>query len=227
MNKKAVILLSGGLDSATTAAIARDEGYQLSAITFDYGQRHAVELSSAAKLAAYFGITDHKTITIPAEIFCTSLVQSSEREIPKNRTITEDRIPDTYVPARNIIFLSYGVAYAESIGAAAVYIGANAVDYSGYPDCRPEFFAAFAQAVAAGTKAGVEGHTVRIETPLISKTKAEIISIGNRLGLDYAMTHSCYDPNEVGLACGQCDSCLLRKKGFQEAGIVDPTRYYE
>ncbi|MDR3237273.1 MAG: 7-cyano-7-deazaguanine synthase QueC [Spirochaetia bacterium] len=225
MSKKAVVLLSGGLDSATSAAAAADKGFELSALTFDYGQRHSVEILAAKKIAAFLGIRNHIIINIPSEIFKTALVGGSQAQIPKNRVITPDEIPDTYVPARNIIFLSYALAYAESIGAETIFIGANALDYSGYPDCRPEFFEAFAAMAAKGTKAGIEGHPPRIETPLISMTKAAIISLGSALGLDYSLTHSCYDPDESGAACGTCDSCMLRKKGFAEAMIPDPTRY--
>jgi 7-cyano-7-deazaguanine synthase len=226
MERKAVILLSGGLDSATAAAIAMDRGFTLSALTFNYGQRHDIEVSFAARLVSFFGIKDHKIITIPSEIFRTALARSSDLHVPKNQLDTSgDDIPVTYVPARNIIFLSYALAYAESTGAGHIFIGANAVDYSGYPDCRPEFFEAFARMAALGTKAGVEGKPFSIETPLIDKTKAETISIGVRLGVDYSLTHSCYDPAMDGSSCGGCDSCLLRMKGFREAGFPDPTKY--
>jgi len=224
-DKRAVVLLSGGLDSATAALFAKNDGFSLSALTFNYGQRHSIELQSAKNIAAFLGISDHVVIHIPSEIFSTALLKNSQEQIPKNRLLTAEDIPNTYVPARNIIFLSYGLAYAESIGAESVFIGANAVDYSGYPDCRPEFFESFAVMAERGTKCGIEGRPIRIETPLISMSKAEIIRFGNAKGFDYALTHSCYDSDETGLACGICDSCLIRKKGFAEAGIIDPVRY--
>ena len=224
-DKKAVVLLSGGLDSATTALFAKDGGFSLSALTFDYGQRHDIELKSAKNIAAFLGVSDHIIIHIPAEIFSSSLLKNSQEEVPRNRLPEAKEIPNTYVPARNIIFLSYAIAYAESIEAEAVFIGATAVDYSGYPDCRPEFFDSFAVMAEKGTKCGSEGRPIRIETPIISMTKAEIIRFGIAKSFDYSLTHSCYDPDEAGLACGSCDSCLIRKKGFIEAGIIDPTRY--
>jgi len=193
-------------------------------LTFDYGQRHGIEMQSARKIAAFLGISEHIIIHIPSEIFSTSLLKNSREDVPKNN-LSNGGIPSTYVPARNIIFLSYAIAYAESIEAEAVFIGANAVDYSGYPDCRPEFFESFAAMAGKGTRRGVEGRPVRIETPIISMSKAEIIRFGSAKGFDYALTHSCYDPDEAGLACGTCDSCLIRKKGFAEACIIDPTRY--
>ena len=224
-NKKAVVLLSGGLDSATAALFAKDSGFSLSALTFDYGQRHGIELQSAKNIAAFLGVSDHIIIHIPSEIFSTALLKDSKEQLPRNRLSTAESIPNTYVPARNIIFLSYALAYAESTGAESIFIGANAVDYSGYPDCRPEFFDSFAAMAEKGTKCGTEGRPVKIETPLISMTKADIIRFGSAKGFDYALTHSCYDPSEAGLACGTCDSCLIRKKGFAEAGITDPARY--
>jgi 7-cyano-7-deazaguanine synthase len=225
MNNRAVILLSGGIDSATTAAIAIDRGLELSAITFRYSQKHLVEVQSAAKLADFFRIERHIIIDIPAGIFRSALTDDS-MEVRKNSGPGQaDDIPDTYVPARNIIFLSYALAFAESIGASQVFIGATAVDYSGYPDCRPEFFEAFQAMADRGTKAGVNGERIIIETPIIAMKKSEIIRTGAGLGVDYAMTHSCYDPGPGGLACGACDSCIIRKNGFREAGIPDPTRY--
>lgn len=224
MKKKAVILLSGGIDSATAAAIAISRGFEPSALTFSYGQKHAVEVLRAKRLAEFFGIADHAVITIPAEIFRSALTTGS-MEIPKNRDTATGEIPDTYVPARNILFLSYALALAESIGARHIFIGATAVDYSGYPDCRPEFFQAFREMADRGTRAGVSGSGFIIETPLIDMTKAEIIRTGSRLGVDYSLTHSCYDPDPDGSACGSCDSCIIRKKGFREAGIPDPTSY--
>lgn len=225
MSGKGVILLSGGLDSATVAAMARKEGFILSAITFNYSQRHEIEIQFAEKLADYFKMTDHVKIKIPAEIFRSALTLKSGIDVPKNREIKDDEIPDTYVPARNIIFLSYALAYAESTGAMDIFIGANAVDYSGYPDCRPEFFRAFKQMADAGTKAGVEGKGFNIHTPLLNMKKHEIIKTGMELGVDYSLTHSCYDPFPDGTSCGECDSCFLRKKGFIEAGVSDPVKY--
>jgi 7-cyano-7-deazaguanine synthase len=224
MRHKAVILLSGGIDSATTAAIALSSGFELHALIFSYGQKHGVEILCAKKLVAFFNVESHTVIEIPSGIFKSALTNAT-REVPKNRKSDDTRIPDTYVPARNIIFLSYALAFAESIGARHIFIGATAVDYSGYPDCRPEFFRAFQEMADRGTKAGVSGQGFTIETPLINMTKAEIIQKGISLGVDYSLTHSCYDPGHEGLACGACDSCLIRKKGFREAGVPDPTRY--
>lgn len=223
--KKGVILLSGGLDSATTAAIAIDMGFNLSALTFFYGQRHDIEIKYAERLVSFFQIKDHIKIEIPAEIFRSALTKASGIDVPKNRDIDKVEIPDTYVPARNIIFLSYALAYAESAGASDIFIGANAVDYSGYPDCRGEFFQAFKQVADIGTKAGVEGNGFNIHTPILSLTKPEIIREGVRLGVDYSLTHSCYDPSEEGYSCGSCDSCVLRRQGFNDAGVPDPTKY--
>ena len=225
MNKKGVILLSGGLDSATVAAIAIKEGFTLSAITFFYSQRHEVEIKFAERLAEHFQLDNHIKISIPAEIFKTALTAESGMEVPKNREITGDEIPETYVPARNIIFLSYALAYAESTGAQNIFIGANAVDFSGYPDCRPEFFTAFKKMANIGTKSGVEGRGFNIHTPLMHLYKHEIIKLGSELGVDYSLTHSCYDPFPDGSSCGECDSCFLRIKGFAEAGVPDPTKY--
>jgi 7-cyano-7-deazaguanine synthase len=225
MSKKGIILLSGGLDSATVAAIAIKEGFSLSAITFYYSQRHEIEIKFAEKLAEYFKMKNHVKISIPSEIFKTALNADSGIEIPKNREIKENEIPETYVPARNIIFLSYALAYAESTDAENIFIGANAVDYSGYPDCRPEFFKAFKRMADIGTKAGVEGRGFTIHTPLLNLRKHEIIKTGIELGIDYSLTHSCYDPDSKGLSCGECDSCILRRNGFLEAGIPDPTKY--
>ncbi len=225
MGEKGVILLSGGLDSATVAAIALSEGFKLSALTFFYSQRHSVEINFAERLAAHFGISDHIRISIPAEIFRSALNSESGIAVPKNRDIDVDEIPDTYVPARNIIFLSFAVAYAESIGARDIFIGANAVDYSGYPDCRPEFFDAFRTMTDKGTKAGVEGRGFNIHTPLMNMNKEQIIRTGIGLGVDYSLTHSCYDPSPDGTSCGECDSCILRMNGFKKAGVPDPTRY--
>lgn len=223
--KKGIILLSGGLDSATTAAIAIDMGFTLSALTFYYGQRHKIEIHFAEKLVEFFKIKNHIKADIPTEIFRSSLTMSWGMDVPKNRKIEISEIPDTYVPARNIIFLSYALAYAESSGASDIFIGANSVDYSGYPDCRVDFFEAFRAMADKGTKAGVEGRGFSIHTPIIDMTKPEIIIEGIRLGVDYSLTHSCYDPSEEGYSCGSCDSCVLRHEGFINAGVEDPTIY--
>lgn len=228
MRKKAVVLLSGGLDSTTTLAIARDEGYDTYCMSFRYGQRHAVELRCAKNIAKVFGARQHIVVDIDLRTFGASALTETDIEVPKDRSDTEmgDGIPITYVPARNTIFLSYALAYAEVLVADTIFIGANAIDYSGYPDCRPEYIDAYQTMANLATQAGVEGKTkLRIRTPLIDKTKAEIIQIGAALGVDYSLTLSCYDPDAEGGACGGCDSCLLRKRGFKEAGIPDPTRY--
>ncbi len=227
MLKKAVVLLSGGLDSTTTLAIARDEGYDTYAMSFRYGQRHTVELQFAEKVARVFGVKQHTIVDIDLRIFGGSAL-TADIEVPKDRVASEmgDSIPITYVPARNTIFLSYALAWAEVLGADTIFIGANAVDYSGYPDCRPEYIDAYQKMANLATQAGVESKTtLKILAPLINKTKAEIIQIGTALGVDYSLTLSCYDPDAEGRACGGCDSCLLRKRGFKEAGIPDPTRY--
>lgn len=227
MSKKAVVLLSGGLDSTTTLAIARDEGYDTYAMGFQYGQRHVVELQCAKNVAKVMGVKRYIVVDIDLRTFGKSAL-TADIEVPKNRSDTEMEggIPITYVPARNTIFLSYALAYAEVLGADTIFIGANAIDYSGYPDCRPEYIEAYQTMANLATQAGVEGKTkLKIRAPLIDKTKAEIIQIGTALGVDYSLTLSCYDPDTEGRACGGCDSCLLRKKGFKEAGIPDPTRY--
>ena len=228
MFKKAVVLLSGGLDSTTVLALARDEGYDTYAMSFRYGQRHTVELQFAEKAAKALGVKQHVIVDIDLRIFGGSAL-TADIEVPKDRADAEmgDSIPITYVPARNTIFLSYALAYAEVLVADTIFIGANAVDYSGYPDCRPEYIDAYQRMANLATQAGVEGKTkLKIRAPLIDKTKAEIIQIGTALGVDYSLTLSCYDPDAEGNACGGCDSCLLRKKGFREAGIPDPTRYH-
>lgn len=224
---RAVVLLSGGLDSATVLAVAAHDGYDILAMTFSYGQRHEVELACAKDLARTFQAAEHAIIDIPGSLFAGSALAGNARaEVPKNRkTGGEHDIPVTYVPARNILFLSYALAFAESRNAGTVFIGANAVDYSGYPDCRGEFFVAFERMASLGMKCGVEGRPILIKTPLLDMKKSEIIKLGTGLGIDYSKTHSCYDPDAAGQACGECDSCLIRKKGFAEAGIVDPTRY--
>lgn len=226
--KKAVILLSGGLDSATCAAIAQDEGFEIYGLTMDYGQRHKVELLAAKKVAALFDIRRHEILTIDLRAFGNSAL-TDEISVPKNKDIKSlsDEIPVTYVPARNTIFLSFALAFAEVVGAFDIFAGMNAVDYSGYPDCRPEFVKAFENVANVGTKAVVEGKgRFSIRTPLINMTKAEIIKVGLKLGVDYSLTHSCYDPDQKGRACGACDSCLLRKMGFEQAGVKDPTVYW-
>ena len=227
MLKKAVVLLSGGLDSTTTLAIARDEGYDAYCMSFRYGQRHTVELQFAEKVARALGVKQHTIVDIDLRTFGGSAL-TADIEVPKDRSDAEmgDSIPITYVPARNTIFLSYALAWAEVLGADTIFIGANAIDYSGYPDCRPEYIGAYQTMANLATQAGVEGKTkLKIRAPLIHKTKAEIIQIGTALGVDYSLTLSCYDPDTEGRACGGCDSCLLRKKGFKAAGISDPTCY--
>lgn len=225
--KKAVVLISGGLDSATTAAVALRDGFELHALTFHYGQKHSIEIGSARKIAAFLGIFRHIEIDIPSVIFSSSsLLNGSGLSIPLSRNSDNmTDIPSTYVPARNILFLSYALAYAESVNAGDIYIGVNSVDYSGYPDCRPEFLEAFQNMANKGTKAGITGNPFRINAPLLFMAKHEIILLGVKLGVDYSLTHSCYSPDEEGYSCGVCDSCLIRKKGFFDAGLVDPAIY--
>jgi len=220
-----VVLLSGGLDSATVLAIAREEGFSPLALSFDYGQRHRIELEAAKQLAADAGV-QHSIIAFDLRQFGGSAL-TSNLDVPKNRAEEQmsKAIPVTYVPARNTIFLSMALGVAETMGAADIFAGMNALDYSGYPDCRPEFIEAFQKLANLATKAGVEGQTFTIHAPLIRMTKSEIIQTGTKLGVNYALTTSCYDPSPNGLACGGCDSCLLRRKGFAEAGVTDPTRY--
>lgn len=220
--KKAVILLSGGLDSATCLAIAKSEGYEPHCISFLYGQRHSIELEKSEDLARA-NRCPHKVFEIPT-IAGSALTDGAEKVQKDGVT---DEIPATYVPARNTIFLSFALSYAESIGAHDIFIGVNALDYSGYPDCRPEYIEAFQKMADLATKAGVEGKTTKIHTPLIALTKAETIQKGMELGVDYSMTNSCYDPSILGEACGTCDSCRLRLKGFQEAGLNDPVAYQQ
>jgi len=225
--RKAVVLSSGGVDSTTVMAIAKSEGYEIYSLSFRYGQRHAFELEAAKKVAEKLGVAKHLVIDIDLRKIGGSAL-TDEIEVPKNREEHEMRheIPVTYVPARNTIFLSYALAWAEVVGASDIFIGVNAIDYSGYPDCRPEYIEAFERMANLATKAGVEGRLrVTIRTPLIQMSKADIIRKGVDLGVDYRLTHSCYDPSPEGKACGQCDSCLLRKKGFREAGTPDPTEY--
>ncbi len=222
--KKAVVLLSGGLDSATVLAIARREGYELFALSFSYGQRHVWELEAAKRVAASIGVAQHRVAEIDLRVFGGSAL-TDNIAVPKGRAIDEmsHGIPVTYVPARNTIFLSFALAWAEVLGSSDVFIGVNALDYSGYPDCRPEFIEAFEKMANLATKAGVEGRQLlKIHTPLIALSKAQIIATGIKLDVDYALTSSCYDPSSTGEPCGQCDSCLLRQKGFRENGIDDP-----
>lgn len=225
--KRAIVLLSGGLDSATTAAIARAEGYALYALSVDYGQRHRFELEAARRVAESLGVARHVVASVGLDQFGGSALTDSI-DVPLDRPEDEiaHGIPVTYVPARNTVFLSLALGYAEVIGAADLFVGVNAVDYSGYPDCRPEFVEAFEKLANLATKAGVEGSMqFRVHTPLIHMTKAEIIRRGTELGVDYALTHSCYSPNGAGAPCGRCDACHLRIKGFVEAGLVDPVHY--
>jgi 7-cyano-7-deazaguanine synthase len=226
MNKKAVVLLSGGLDSTTALAIAIDQGYETYALSFRYGQRHEYELKAARVIATAAIVKKHLIIDIDMRKIGGSAL-TDDIEVPKSH-ITKSQphiIPVTYVPARNTIFLSFALAWAETLGAQDIFIGANAVDFSGYPDCRPEYIAAFEKMANLATKAAVEGQKIKIHAPLINLTKAEIILTGLKLGVNYKLTHSCYDPTPDGRACGLCDSCLLRKKGFQEAGVTDMTSY--
>lgn len=226
-SRPAVVLLSGGLDSATVTAIALNEGFDVHALSFSYGQRHSAELSAAGRVAAHLGVADHKTIDIDLRAFGGSAL-TDDIDVPKGRDVAEmsDSIPVTYVPARNTIFLSFALAWAEVLNSSDVFIGVNALDYSGYPDCRPEFVEAFQSMARIATKTGVEGTTaLSIHAPLIDKSKADIILVGSGLGVDYALTVSCYDADPDGAACGACDSCTLRRKGFEDAGITDPTLY--
>lgn len=221
--KPAVCLLSGGLDSATCLAFARREGFECHTLSFDYGQRHRVELEAAAKVAASLGAAKHLVVPIDLRVFGGSAL-TADLDVPKSGVASG--IPVTYVPARNTVFLSFALAWAEVLACSDIFIGVNAIDYSGYPDCRPEFIDAFERLANLATKAGVEGHThVHVHTPLIHLSKSEIIKLGGSLGLDFSLTHSCYDPDERGRACGLCDSCRLRLKGFAEAGIQDPIEY--
>ena len=224
MPERAVVLLSGGLDSATTLAVAREEGYECFALSFDYGQRHARELESAKQVAASLGAVRHLTLRLDLRAIGGSALTGAIA-VPKGRSDTAiaTGIPVTYVPARNTVFLSLALTWAEVLGSANIFIGVNSLDYSGYPDCRPEFIEAFEEMANLATKAGVEGRMgLKIHTPLIRLSKAEIVKLGGQLGLDFSLTHSCYDPDEAGRPCGQCDSCILRRKGFEEAGVEDP-----
>jgi 7-cyano-7-deazaguanine synthase len=224
--KRAVVLLSGGLDSATVLALCRTEGYQAYALSFRYGQRHEREISAAQNIARSLGADEHRIAEIDLRLFGGSAL-TAEMAVPKARSENEmmTDIPITYVPARNTIFLSYALAWAEVLGATDIFLGVNAVDYSGYPDCRPEFIRAFEQLANLATRAGVEGNRFTIHAPLLALSKAEIIQRGLSLGVDYSLTHSCYDPTADGLACGVCDSCQLRLEGFRAAGVADPIPY--
>lgn len=222
-NKKAVVLCSGGLDSSTILAIALHQGYECHTLAFDYGQRHRSELRAASRVSESLGASDHKVIHLDLNAIGGSALTDKDIEVPETGG---SGIPVTYVPARNTVFLSIALGYAEVIKAQAIFIGVNAVDYSGYPDCRPEYIEAYAKMAAIATKAGVEGNPLSIETPLIHLTKAQIIQKGLALGVDYSTTVSCYQANTEGFACGKCDSCRLRKAGFAEAGVEDPTPYH-
>jgi len=220
---KAVCLLSGGLDSSTCLGVARREGFECYALSFDYGQRHKIELQAAARIAGHFGVREHKVAQIDLRAFGGSAL-TADIAVPKDSL--ETGIPITYVPARNTIFLSYAMAWAEVLESSDIFIGVNAIDYSGYPDCRPEFIQAFEHMANLATKAGVDGRTrLRIHTPLAKLGKADIVTLAADVGVDFALTHSCYDPDPAGRSCGHCDSCLLRLKGFREAGLQDPLPY--
>jgi 7-cyano-7-deazaguanine synthase len=223
-SRKAVCLLSGGLDSSTCLGVARRDGFECYALSFDYGQRHRVELDAATKVAKFFGVRKLRIVRIDLRAFGASAL-TADVDVPKNRSVEEMQqgIPVTYVPARNTIFLSFALAWAEVLECSDIFIGVNALDYSGYPDCRPEFIEAFERMANLATKAGVEGRTtMNIHTPLIKLSKAEIVRLAVLVGLDFTLTHSCYDPDPEGRPCGHCDSCLLRRKGFEEAGLPDP-----
>lgn len=222
----AVVLLSGGIDSTTTLAMAKANGYQVRTITFDYHQRHFQELAAARLLAQKFGVEDHLVFPLDLGPIGGSALTANIK-VPKNRIESEmsTHIPITYVPARNTIFLAIALAWAESLGAGSIFIGANAIDYSGYPDCRPDFIDAFQNMANLGTRSGIEGARIIVNAPLIHMTKAQIIQEGVRLGVDYSLTLSCYDPDTLGRACGECDSCLIRRRGFEDARIPDPTIY--
>jgi len=224
--KKAVVLASGGIDSTTTLAIARSKGYELFALTIDYHQRHRREVRMAQRAAAALGVKKHLIIPLNLRLIGGSAL-TSKQKVPKSGkfNVQNSNIPPTYVPARNTIFLSLALAWAESLNIYDIFIGVNAIDYSGYPDCRPQYIRAFEKMANLGTKAGISGERFHIHTPLINLTKGEIIKTGIKLGVDYSLTHSCYDPGEKGRACGRCDSCRLRLKGFREAGLPDPITY--
>ncbi|MDR2694154.1 MAG: 7-cyano-7-deazaguanine synthase QueC [Chitinispirillales bacterium] len=230
MKKKAVVLLSGGLDSATCGVAARDMGFELYALSFSYGQRHAFELLAAQRVAAFLGVAEHRIVNIDLSSLGGSALTSGDIDVPKRGLGVG--VPVTYVPARNTVFLAYALAWAEALGGLGaceyctdIFIGVNCIDYSGYPDCRPEYMEAFRKLANLATVAGINGHEMTVHTPLIYLNKAEIIKLGVKSGLDYGFTHSCYAPDPNGRACGECDSCIIRKKGFEEAGVPDPTVY--
>jgi 7-cyano-7-deazaguanine synthase len=220
--KSAVVLLSGGLDSATVLAVARRDGWECHALSVDYGQRHRIELEAAARIASALGAVEHRTARVNLGVFGGSALTDDSIAVPR---APSEGIPVTYVPARNTVFLALALAHAEVTGSDAIFTGANAVDYSGYPDCRPEFIRAFETLANVATKRAVEGSPIAIETPIIDLTKADIVRLGHSLGVDYSMTISCYNADEEGRACGECDSCRFRREGFKAAGIADPTRY--
>ena len=225
-NPKAVVLLSGGMDSATAAAVALEQGFEVYALSFRYGQRHATELEAARRVAERLGLRRQVVLDIDLRAIGGSAL-TGDLQVPKDTPLERigSSIPATYVPARNTIFLSFALGWAETLGASDIFLGANALDYSGYPDCRPEYIAAFERMANLATRAGVEGSRLRIHTPLISLSKAEIVKLGTRLGVEYALTWSCYDPAPDGTACGRCEACILRQKGFREAGMEDPISY--
>jgi 7-cyano-7-deazaguanine synthase len=224
--KNAVILLSGGLDSTTTLAIAKKKGLRCFALTFNYGQRHSIELKAAKKVAKFFAVTRHKIINISPAVFSGSALTDKSINIPLDRNLKSSQIPITYVPARNTVFLSYALAFAESIGAFDIFIGVNATDYSGYPDCRGEYISAFEKMANLATAAAIRKKgKYKIHTPIIKMTKSQIIKTGTCLGVDYSLTHSCYNPGKAGKPCGRCDSCRLRLRGFAQAGLKDPLKY--
>ena len=225
MSKRAVILLSGGLDSATTLAVARAEGYECYALSLDYGQRHSAELEAARRVARSLGVVEHKILPLSLDAIGRAALTDPAMEVPEGGD--EEGIHITYVPARNTVFLSLALGWAEVLGSRDIFVGVNAVDYSGYPDCRPEYIAAFEKLANLATKAGVEGDHFNINTPLIDMTKAEIIRQGTELGVDYSLTVSCYQADDQGRACGVCDSCRFRAQGFVQAGVPDPTRYVD
>lgn len=220
--KRAVVLLSGGLDSATALAMAKDQGYECYVLSFDYGQRSLTELNAARAIAAQIGVADHRVLRLHLEDFGGSALTDTSIDVPEGET---EGVPVTYVPARNTVFLSLALGWAEVLDADAIFIGVNAVDYSGYPDCRPEFIDAFETMANLATRRGINGDPIHIKTPLMDLTKADIIAAGTSLGIDYALTVSCYQADDEGRACGRCDSCRLRAKGFADAGVADPTRY--
>ncbi|SHE19221.1 7-cyano-7-deazaguanine synthase QueC [methanotrophic endosymbiont of Bathymodiolus puteoserpentis (Logatchev)] len=222
MTKKAIILLSGGLDSVTVLAMAKQQGYSIYALSFDYGQKHNAELASAQRIAQHYQVLEHKVITLGLGSISGSALTDAALTVP---ITPQEGIPVTYVPARNTIFLSFALGWAEVIDAHDIFIGVNAVDYSGYPDCRPKFIEAFQALANLATKAGVEGHEIKVHAPLINMSKGDIIQQGTQLGVDYAKTVSCYASSPEGFACGKCDACRLRKIGFEQAGIADPTPY--